>query len=79
MIASRLHVPAVPVRLDGVDRVLHRTWHMARPGHVRVTFGRPMRLSGADYEALAQQVEDAVRGLQSSPSRTADVHGKPQL
>jgi long-chain acyl-CoA synthetase len=63
MIASRLDVPVVPVRLEGVDRVLHRTWHMARPGHVRVAFGAPMRLTGADYEALAKQVEDAVRAL----------------
>jgi long-chain acyl-CoA synthetase len=26
MIASRLDVPVVPVRLEGVDRELHRTW-----------------------------------------------------
>jgi len=65
MIASRLDVPVVPVRLEGVDRVLHRTWHMARPGHVRVAFGAPMRLTGEDYEALARQVEAAVRALLS--------------
>ena len=63
MMASRLDVPVVPVRLEGVDRVLHRTWHMARPGHVRVVFGAPMRLTGEDYEALTKRVEDAVRGL----------------
>jgi long-chain acyl-CoA synthetase len=63
MIASRLDVPVVPVRLEGVDRVLHRTWHMARPGRVRVAFGAPMRLMGADYEGLATQVEQAVRAL----------------
>jgi long-chain acyl-CoA synthetase len=63
MIASRLAVPVVPVRLVGLDRVLHRTWHMARPGHVRVVFGAPMRLTGTDYEALATQVESAVRAL----------------
>jgi long-chain acyl-CoA synthetase len=63
MMASRLDVPVVPVRLEGVDRVLHHTWHMARPGHVRVVFGAPMRLTGEDYEALAKRVEDAVRGL----------------
>ena len=78
MIASRLDVPVVPVRLDGVDRVLHRTWHMARPGHVRVTFGAPTRLVGADYEALAKQVEDAVRALRFMRSETVDA-GKPQL
>jgi long-chain acyl-CoA synthetase len=63
MIASRLAVPVVPVRIDGLDRVLHQTWKMARPGRVRVAFGAPMRLTGDDYEALAQQVEDAVRRL----------------
>lgn len=71
MIASRLDVPVVPVRLEGVDRVLHRTWHMARPGRVRVAFGPPMRLRGTDYDALARRVEDAVREL-SSDRRASD-------
>ena len=79
MIASRLDVPVVPVRLEGVDRVLHRTWHMARPGHVRVTFGTPMRLLGADYEALAKQVEDAVRALRFKPGQTVDAQATPHL
>jgi 1-acyl-sn-glycerol-3-phosphate acyltransferase len=63
MIASRLDVPVVPVRLDGVDRVLHPTWKMARPGRVRVAFGAPLRLRGDDYAALARQVENAVKAL----------------
>ena len=63
MIASRLGVPVVPVRIDGLDRVLPPSWRMARPGKVRVAFGAPMRLTGDDYEALAKQVEDAVRHL----------------
>jgi long-chain acyl-CoA synthetase len=63
MMASRLGVPVVPVRLDGLDRVLHHTWRMARPGRARVAFGAPMLLSGDDYEALAGRVEEAVRGL----------------
>ena len=73
MIASRLDVAVVPVRLEGVDRVLHRAWHMARPGHVRVAFGAPMRLTGADYEALAKQVEDAVRQLTPGTLRRPDL------
>ena len=60
---SELDVPVVPIRLEGVDRVLHRGWHMARPGHVRVTFGTPMRLKDAEYGALAKEVEDAVKAL----------------
>jgi long-chain acyl-CoA synthetase len=63
MIASRLDVPIVPVRIDGVDRVLHPSWKMARPGRVRVAFGAPLRLTGEDYEVLARQVEDAVKRL----------------
>jgi long-chain acyl-CoA synthetase len=63
MIASRLDVPVVPVRLDGVHEILHTKWKMAKPGRVSVKFGAPMRLKGDDYAALAKQVEDAVRAL----------------
>jgi long-chain acyl-CoA synthetase len=63
MIASRLDVPVVPVRLDGVDGILHPRWFMARPGRVRVAFGAPLRLRGDDYATLAQQVENAVKSL----------------
>jgi long-chain acyl-CoA synthetase len=63
MMASRLDVPVIPVRIVGLDNVLHHTWRMARPGRVRVIFGAPMRLTGDNYAALARQVEDAVRAL----------------
>jgi 1-acyl-sn-glycerol-3-phosphate acyltransferase len=63
MIASKLHVPVVPVRIHGLDKVLHPTWRMARPGRVRVSFGPPMSLSGDDYGLLAKRVEDAVKAL----------------
>jgi len=63
MIASKLAVPVIPVRIEGLDKVLHHTWKMARPGPVRVAFGAPLQLAGEDYAALAQQVEDAVRRL----------------
>ena len=63
MIGSRLGLPIIPVRLDGVDRVLHTSWKMAKPGPVSVTFGAPIRLSGDNYAELARQVERAVRDL----------------
>ena len=63
MMAARLGVPVVPVRLEGVDRVLHQKWKMAKPGPVHVTFGPPMQLSGDDYQAVATRVEEAVRKL----------------
>jgi long-chain acyl-CoA synthetase len=69
MIGSRLGLPVIPVRLDGVGRVLHTRWKMAKPGYVSVTFGRPMRLSGDDYAELARQVEQAVRDLPIAPPK----------
>jgi len=63
MIASKLGIPVVPIRTRGLDRVLHPTWKMARPGRVDIAFGPALRLKGDDYHALAQQVEDAVRNL----------------
>jgi long-chain acyl-CoA synthetase len=63
MIAAKLGIPVVPVRIDGMDRVLHKSWRMARRGRVTITFGPPMQLSGHDYGALAKNVEQAVRKL----------------
>ena len=63
IIAERLRVPIVPVRLVGLDRILHRSWRMARPGRARVVFGAPITLEGDDYECLAEKVEAAVRAL----------------
>jgi long-chain acyl-CoA synthetase len=77
MIASKLRIPVVPVRLEGVDRVLHQTWHWPRRGNVRVVFGRPMVLDGGDYVALAHRVEEAVLALQpllvDTPRRAPDA------
>ena len=63
MIASRLRLPVVPIRLEGVERVLHRTWWMIRPGRVKVTFGPPLPPGDDDYQALTARVEQSVRGL----------------
>jgi 1-acyl-sn-glycerol-3-phosphate acyltransferase len=65
MIAARLGVPVVPVRLHGLDRVLHQTWKVPARGPASVTFGPPIWLKGNDYAALAAQVEAAVRQLHS--------------
>jgi long-chain acyl-CoA synthetase len=63
MIGSRLEVPVIPVRIDGVDRLMPMGSSFVRPGRVRVAFGAPLRLRGDDYAALARQVETAVRNL----------------
>ncbi len=63
MIAARLRLPVVPVRIAGVDRILHQSWRMARPGRARVAFGAPIDCRGDDYRAAARRVEEAVRRL----------------
>ena len=63
LVASRLGIPVVPVRIEGLDRVLHAGWHMARPGRVRIAFGAPLTLQGDDLALLARRVEEAVRTL----------------
>jgi long-chain acyl-CoA synthetase len=63
MMAARLGVPVVPVRIEGVDKVLHPKWKWPAKGPVKVTFGKAITLQGEDYSALAKVVEDAVKAL----------------
>jgi long-chain acyl-CoA synthetase len=63
MVAARLQVPIIPVRLEGLDHVLHKSWRMAKRGRVRVAFGLPLALEDGTYQELARRVEDAVKSL----------------
>jgi len=63
MIASRLHAAVVPVRIVGLDHILHRSAKWPSMGRVEVKFGAPILLSGDDFAALAARVEAAVRRL----------------
>jgi len=63
MIAARLEVPVVPVRLEGLDHILHHTAYFPSIGRGRCAFGAPISLHGNDYAALAAKVEAAVRTL----------------
>jgi long-chain acyl-CoA synthetase len=63
MLAARLGIPVVPVRLQGLDRVLHKSAKIATPGRASIRFGPPLKLEGDNYAALAREVEQAVRSL----------------
>ncbi|HYL73580.1 MAG TPA: AMP-binding protein [Bryobacteraceae bacterium] len=63
MIAAKLDIPVIPIRIDGLTKVLHPTMKMAHMGRVNIKFGPPIRIQGADYLAQAKQVEAAVRAL----------------
>jgi len=63
LIAGRLGVPVVPIRLRGVEKVLHRHTHWPRPGRVEIVFGTPTQLRGEDYASIARKIEEAVKAL----------------
>jgi len=63
MIAARLRIPVVPVRLRGLEKALHRSTRIVHPGPASAVFGAPLNLRGEDYDALAGQVEKAVLAL----------------
>lgn len=63
MIATRMRVPIVPIRLVGLDQVLHRGTKWPHRGPVHVRIGKPIFLEGNSYSTLAMQVQDAVQAL----------------
>ena len=63
MIASRLDLPVVPIKIQDVDTLMPMGSSFVRPGRIRIAFGAPLHLHGDDYAALAARVEDAVRNL----------------
>ena len=63
LLADRLRIPVVPVRVRGLGQILSRSAKFPTPGRARVHFGKPLSLEGRDFVALARRVEDAVRNL----------------
>ena len=63
MIAARLEVPVVPVRLEGLERILHQSWKFPQRGRASVTFGAPISLTGHEYAEMATRIETAVKAL----------------
>jgi long-chain acyl-CoA synthetase len=63
MIASHLHLPVVPIRIEGLDRVLNRNAKFPRMGRVEVRIGPPLDLRGENFADQARIVEEAVRNL----------------
>jgi long-chain acyl-CoA synthetase len=72
MVGSRLGVPIVPIRLDGLDRILHHSWKRPRRGRAAVIFGRPIVLADDDYVEGARRIEHAVRALGPGAPGPAD-------
>jgi long-chain acyl-CoA synthetase len=65
LLAGRLGVPVLPVRIDGLFELKKAGKHRAWPGAVRVSIGAPVRFeSGASPEAIAAELEGRVAALE---------------
>lgn len=66
LLAKRLNLPVVPIHLSGLFDLKTRNRIFARPGHVRVTIGAPVRvLPEQEPNEIARELELRVRALQS--------------
>jgi long-chain acyl-CoA synthetase len=64
LLASRLGVPVVPMRIDGLYAVRMADKSQAKPGTVRVSIGAPMRFEpSASAEEITAEIEKRVRAL----------------
>jgi long-chain acyl-CoA synthetase len=64
LLAKQLNIPVVPMRLAGLFDLKQQNRILARPGHVQVTSGRPLRFSpDQDPNEIAGELERRVAEL----------------
>jgi long-chain acyl-CoA synthetase len=64
LLATRMGVPVVPMRIDGLFEVKQAGKKFTRPGKIRVRIGKPVRFeSTADPQWIAQDLQKRVREL----------------
>ena len=64
MMAVRLRVPVVPIRISGLFEIysIHDSW--PRRGRVHVSIGRPLEFSAdTSYEDAAHQLEETLKRM----------------
>jgi len=64
LLAKQLNIPVVPVRLSGLYDLKQQNRTLARPGHVKVVIGQPVRFSpDQDANEITRELESRVREL----------------
>jgi long-chain acyl-CoA synthetase len=70
LLATRLGVPVLPMRMDGVAERRAAGKHWAPPGEVKVSIGEPIRFEeGVPAEEIARVLEKRVADLAVGPRR----------
>lgn len=64
LLAARLNIPVIPMRLDGLFDLKEKNRSFAWPGHVKVTIGKPVTFSASDKpEEIARELQRRVEEL----------------
>jgi long-chain acyl-CoA synthetase len=64
LLAARLRIPVVPVRLEGLYDLRVGNMHWTSPGHIRITIGAPIKIRDTDApEEIARELERRVKLL----------------
>lgn len=64
MLAQRLNLPVLPVRIDGLKVLGRAKRHFAKKGDIVVHVGKPMVMDASlDTDQITRALEEAVRGL----------------
>jgi len=72
VLAARLGVPVVPMRIDGLYAVRMADKSHAKPGTVRVSIGAPLRFErSASADEITAEIERRVRGLAWEVARSS--------
>ncbi|HET7440233.1 MAG TPA: lysophospholipid acyltransferase family protein, partial [Terriglobales bacterium] len=64
LLVNNLHIPVVPVRIDGLFEIKNAGKRFAWPGKIRVRVGSPHRFDpGSDPEQIARKLQEIVAQL----------------
>ncbi|MBI1955197.1 MAG: AMP-binding protein, partial [Acidobacteria bacterium] len=64
ILAKKLNIPIVPMRIDGLFELRQAGKKLAPPGAIQVTIGSPVRFdSEAEPERIAEELRDRVKSL----------------
>jgi long-chain acyl-CoA synthetase len=64
LLVTRLRVPVIPMRLEGLFDLREANKHWTSPGHIRIAVGTPVTFSERESpESIAQELERRVRAL----------------
>jgi long-chain acyl-CoA synthetase len=65
LLVTRLRIPVIPMRLEGLYDLREANKHWTSPGHIRVTVGAPVAFAETESEDITQELERRVKDLKA--------------